>query len=360
MTKKRHIIVSVTNDLCTDQRVAKVCQFLVNQGFEVELVGRLLPNSWKMDVGYTTKRFRLLFNKGPLFYINYSIRLFFYLLFSKKAILLANDLDTLLPNYLVSKLKGSPIVYDSHEYFTEVPELIHRPKIQKIWESIEQTILPRIKSCYTVSESIAKAYQEKYAVDFKVVRNLPTQKTKDIPPRNSTIIYQGALNIGRGLEALITAMKNVNGSLIIAGSGDIEDKLKKQIRDLDLESKITFLGRLDSKALTEITKTAKIGVSLEEELGLNYTFALPNKLFDYIQARVPVLVYQLPEMKKIVKDYAVGEVLESHDPNVLAAKLNEMLISDQYETWIENCDKAAKILNWEKEQEVLKTIFDSI
>jgi hypothetical protein len=135
---KPKIIVSVTNDLVTDNRVDKVCRFLLNEGFEVLLVGRKLKTSLAMPQRpYATKRMKLLCTKGALFYAEYNLRLFFLLLFRKATHLLANDLDTLLANYLVSKMRRRALIYDSHELFTEVPELIHRPKIQRIWESIE-------------------------------------------------------------------------------------------------------------------------------------------------------------------------------------------------------------------------------
>lgn len=360
MVRNRYIIVSVTNDLCTDQRVAKVCQFLVDQGYKVTLVGRKLPSSWELMVPYTIKRFNLIFNKGPLFYLNYSIALFFYLLWARKAILLANDLDTLLPNFLISKIKGTPLVYDSHEYFTEVPELINRPVVQRIWESIERTILPQLKLCYTVSDSIAQAYEKKYGVRFKLVRNLPKEKAVVPIEKKNRIIYQGALNVGRGLEYLIETMQFVEGELIIAGSGDIEDRLRMMVNQYALDKKVRFVGRLNASDLFELTKTAKIGVSLEEELGLNYTYALPNKLFDYVQARVPVLVSSLPEMKRVTQRYGIGEIIYSHDPKEIAGALNGMLASNHYQKWVENCDQAARILNWENEQNVLREIFSSL
>ena len=139
MSKKR-IIVSVTNDLTTDQRVAKICNSLTDLNLEVILVGRILKKSIQINRNYSTKRFKLWFNKGPLFYANYNIRLFFFLLFTKTDFLWSNDLDTLLANHIISKWKSKKLIFDSHEYFTEVPELIDRPKVQKIWKRLEQKL----------------------------------------------------------------------------------------------------------------------------------------------------------------------------------------------------------------------------
>ncbi len=361
MKNQKHIIVSVTNDLNTDQRMVKVCTTLCEMGYEVTLIGREVKDSWALELkDYQQIRFKLKFNKGPLFYINYNIKLFFFLLKSTADIYLANDLDTLLSNYLASKFKKKVLVYDSHEYFTEVPELQNRKIVKSIWEKLESWMLPNIKYVYTVCDSIASVYNKKYFPRFRVIRNLPYYEENQNVTKEQTIIYQGALNVGRGLEQLITAMPHINANLQIVGSGDIENELKKLTQELQLTNKVFFLGRKSPNELKEITKRASLGVSLELPLGLNYTYALPNKLFDYIQARIPVLVSNLPEMKKIVNHYNVGRVLSQHNPKKIAEQINEMLVSDLYNNWVDNCDVAAKDLNWENEQKKLIALFQGI
>ncbi|TNF50590.1 MAG: glycosyltransferase, partial [Bacteroidetes bacterium] len=173
MSTNNRVVVSVTNDLVTDNRVDKVCTFLVSQGYKVLLVGRKRRKSPEMPRrDYATKRMRLLFEKGPFFYAEYNFRLFWFLLFRKVNVLVSNDLDTLLANYLAHKLKGGKLVYDSHEFYTEVPELVSRPGVRRIWLSIEKWIFPKLKLVYTVNESIADAYNERYGLLPKVVRNI--------------------------------------------------------------------------------------------------------------------------------------------------------------------------------------------
>ena len=367
------IIISVTNDLTTDQRVDKVCNSLINIGFDVLLIGRKLPNSLPLQLNYKTHRIKLFFNKGFLFYAEYNIRLFFYILFKKKEILLSNDLDTLLANYLISKIQNKKLVYDSHELFTEVPELVNRPKTQKIWRKLEKNILPKLKNTYTVCQSIADYYNKKYKTDFKVVRNIPVfsniqhkevinhalqPKTKDQIPK--IIIYQGALNKGRGIELMIKTMQYLdNCKFVIVGDGDISEELKTLVKYENLINEIEFLGKKTPSELKKITPQADLGISIEEDLGLNYHFALPNKIFDYIHANIPVLGSDLPEMKQIVSDYQVGEIIQNRNPEKLARQIQNIL-NKESDFWNKNLKKATLDLQWQKEEKQLKLIFKNL
>ena len=367
----RKIFVSVTNDLITDQRVFRTVDFLLENNFKVTLVGRKLqshyPNTHNNNL--RIKRFHLLFNKGSLFYLCYNIRLFFYLIFHQKDYLLANDLDTLLANFLASKLSKAVLVYDSHELFTQVPELIHRPKTQKKWEKIESRILPKIKYAYTVCQPIADYYHKKYGTDFKVVRNLPYYQSKpsgnnllsDFAQGRKIILYQGALNIGRGLEPLIDAIKLINSqvTLIIIGNGDIDEKLKAQVQSLSLEDSIYFLGRIPFKKLAGYTPQADLCVSLEQPgFGLSYEYSLPNKLFDYIQAEVPILGSNLSGIKSIINTYQIGKTTDNFSPQKLSDTIMSMIGNPtEIKKWKDNLQKAKKELCWENEKQILATFF---
>ncbi len=208
--KPRRVVLSVTNDILGDQRVDKVCHTLIKMGFEVLVVGRLRKNSPEITgKPYRTKRFRLLFDKGPLFYAEYNLRLFFYLLFVRCDILVAKDLDTLLPNTLVSKLRRKKLVYDSHEYFCGILEVIERPRVRKAWLAIERFCFPKLEHVITVSQSIADQYKQEYGKEVAVVRNIPrrenfpvteTRASLHLPEDKKIAVLQGTgLHRDRGV-----------------------------------------------------------------------------------------------------------------------------------------------------------------
>ena len=364
MPEKKRIIVSVTNDLVTDQRVHKVCSSLKNAGYNICLVGRKYRNSPILEKRqYETHRMKLLFHSGPLFYLNFNAALLWFLLWNKADIFLSNDLDTLPANFVAAKLKRKPLVYDSHEFFTEVPELVQRKNVQKIWQTLEALMLPKVTASYTVSEPIAEAYRKKYKIPMELIRNFPLYlpNEKERKKKENIIIYQGAINVHRGIEQMIEAMQYIEeANLWIIGGGDLEEEIEKQIEDQRLAEKVAFFGRKPFSELRELTSQATIGVSLEQQVGLNYTFALPNKLFDYIHAGLPVLASPLPEVKKIYAKHAVGLMVEKVEPKEIAKKINEMLNSDKMSEWKAACREAALQYNWQNEEMLLLQIFDNL
>lgn len=369
---KKNVIVSVTNDLATDARVENVCLLLAELNYHVLLVGRKLPNSLPIQgKPYTTKRFKLLFNKGPLFYAEYNLRLLFFLLFQPKAVLVANDLDTLLPNTIISRWKNTPLVYDSHEYYTGVPELEGRPRVQKIWKCIERYCIPKLKHCITVNQSIANLYSEEYGVEFKVVRNVPVVSPIEhkslaelrLPADKKIIILQGAgININRGAEELLQSMQYMEGYLLlIIGGGDVFEKLKTMRVDLGLQEKVQIMDKMPRNKMLSYTAAAHLGATLDKPLSTNYLLSLPNKIFDYIMAGIPVLSSDLIELKAIIEKYDIGVVTPSHNPQDIATAIENVLGNEEmYNRLKANTAKALTELNWDIEKKVLVDIYTQL
>jgi glycosyltransferase involved in cell wall biosynthesis len=355
----KRLIISVTNDLFGDQRVLKVAHSCHNNGYEVFVIGRKNKKSQPLDLPFKYKLFHLWFNRSALFFAEFNIRLFFVLLFSKVDILLSNDTDNLIANYLVSRIRRKKLVFDAHEIYPELPELAHRPKVKLIWEKIENWIFPHLKYCYTVCQPISDHYHKKYNINMKVVRNVPYyskysgKKLLDYSGKK-IILYQGALNIGRGLEWVIDAMPFVkNAVLVIIGDGIINSKLKERVNHLQLQEKVFFLGRIAGSELHQYTPSADLGLCLLENRGLNYYYSLPNRIFDYLHAGVPVLATDFPEINNIVKHYKTGILINHYEPEYLIGVLNDFF-AEEFDT--SHFNDIAKRFCWENEEKIVLEI----
>lgn len=360
---QKKIIFTVTNDLTYDQRMQRICSTLYTEGYDILLVGRQLQSSKPFDnQGFRTHRFRLLFNKGKLFYIEYNIRLFVWLLVQRFDIVCGIDLDSILPCYFVSVLRGKKCVYDAHELYSETPEVIRRPMIKKVWLAVEKFVVPKVKYRYTVSQSVADEFERRYNTKFELIRNLPVRvksekikvKSDERPSNNSPfiILYQGNLNEGRGLETAVEAMQYLeNAVLWIVGDGDLMQLLRGMVTDLKLEKKVIFHGFVKPKDLPAITQQAHVGLNIAEGKSLSYQYSLSNKTTDYIQSGLPQIFINFVEFERINDQYHVGLVINALKTEDLVAALKQILENETlYKTLKTNCLEAAKILNWDAEK----------
>jgi glycosyltransferase involved in cell wall biosynthesis len=368
MSGQLRVVVLVSNDLTTDQRVLKVCKTLHAWGHVPLLIGRLLPESLPLPVlPFRTKRMHLLFRRGPAFYSELSVRLFLKLLIIRCDVIHANDLDTLLPAYLISVIRRKKLIYDTHEYFTGVPELTNRPTIKRIWQGIERFIFPKLKQVMTVNGSIAGLYNTEYHTSLRIVRNIPMgkktepvllRKSLNLPEDRFIIILQGnGINVDRGAEEAVEMMSSLTDCLlIIAGSGDVIPQLTAQVNHSNLTEKVWFLQRMDYSKLMQITACCDLGLTLDKDTNINYRYSLPNKLFDYIHAGIPVLASDLVEVKKVVNGFQIGWIVSEVTPKNLVEAIQTIRGNEaQHTLFKSNCGKAAKELTWEREVESIKT-----
>lgn len=359
MTK---IICTVTNDLTYDQRMIRICTSLANASYEVLLVGRLREHSKPLkQQPFQQKRLKCFFDKGKFFYIEYNIRLFFFLLFQRFDIVNSIDLDTILPGFYISKIKSKLCIYDAHEYFTEVPEVVPRPTIQKIWKWVEKTTIPKLKYCYTVGDGLADLFQKEYKTTFKVIRNVPWQLDFKTTTKQSKkiLLYQGALNEGRGLEALIETMQYIeNAYLYLAGEGDLSKELRALAKEKKVIERVVFLGFIQPHELKSLTNRAYIGLNLLENKGLSYYYSLANKAFDYIQARKPSINMAFPEYTKLNEQFGAFHLIENLKTETLIEAIQQLLNDeDYYRSLVNKCDIASATLIWEEEEKKLLSIY---
>ncbi len=361
------IIISTTNDISTDNRVNKVTLLLLDLGYDVLWVGRKMKTSLPLDRLYRTHRMKLWFTKGAFFYAEFNIRLFFFLLFRKTDVLLSNDLDTLLANFLVSRLKQKELVYDTHEYFLGVPEIQDNKFAKGVWTSIERWIFPQLKTVFTVNNSIATLYDKDYGIKPKVFRNISpvhipnhvkSRTELGLPTDKKIVINQGSgMNVDRGIEEALEAVIELEDTvLLLVGSGDVIPQLKEIAKNKKVEDKVIFVDRVPYQELLQYTLNADVGISLDKDTNINYRFSLPNKLFDYIHCGIPVVCSNVIEVKSIVDKYAIGISIEDVNLNSIANAVQEVLGRGK-EFYKEPLFKASQQLTWDREKGVVQDVY---
>ena len=359
------IYFTVTNDLNFDQRMMRICTSLSNKGYRVVLIGRKKPDSPTCtQQPYEQLRIRCLFNKGLLFYAEYNFRLFWLLLFKKMDVVCAIDLDTILPCLLVSIIRNKKRVFDAHELFCEMKEVVSRKWVFKTWKLLERLTVPRFRHGYTVNQPLADAYEKMYQIRLSVIRNMPWRtslSTDTIAEREDFILYQGAVNEGRCFETLIPAMKEVDCTLIVCGEGNFMQQARQITSALDLEKKIIFKGMIAPEQLKSYTVKAKIGLTLFEKESNNNYLSLANRYFDYIQACTPQLAMNYPAYRELNQIHHTGVLIDDTSSKSIAEGLN-LLLNDKklWQDLHNNCNKAAKEFCWEKEEIKLISFYQQL
>ncbi len=258
----------------------RTCTVLQDAGHQVLLVGRKRNESQPLiERNFQQKRLPCWSQKGKLFYAEYNIRLFFFLLICKTDALGTVDLDTALPARALKPLKKWRWIIDAHEWFPHVPEVARRPIIQKFWLWVEALVIPVADQVYTVGKAIADELQMSYKRPVRVVRNAPFLR-ENIPsldpkiykqlPQEPFILYQGALNEGRGLERLLRVLAQTSFHLVIAGDGEMLGALKQEASQLGIAKRVHFLGFIAPSDLPGLTRMARVGYNVSEPVSRSY------------------------------------------------------------------------------------------
>ncbi len=357
------IYFTVTTDLSYDQRMIRICTSLADAGYGVTLVGRKINSSIPLlTQPYNQKRINCLFENGKLFYAEYNTRLFFYLLFKKMDGICAIDLDSILPCYYISKIKKIKRIYDAHELFCEMKEVMSRPKIYKIWKWVERKTVPHFTHGYTVNKPIADEFNKMYGCNYEVIRSIAIyQPFLQQQKKEKYILYQGAVNEGRSFETLIPAMQWINVPLYICGNGNFMQQAIKLAEQYQVTEKILFKGMLSPQLLRTYASQAYIGITLFEHKGLSNYYSLANRFFDYIHAAVPQLCVNYPAYRQINNLYHVAVLIDDLSPENIARNINEMLSDEAgWKVYKTNCIEAGKVLNWQNEEKKLLLFYKEI
>jgi glycosyltransferase involved in cell wall biosynthesis len=357
------IICTVTNDLVYDQRMIRICNAL-SKNYEVELIGRLKKDSPQLiSQSFQQKRLKIWAQSGKWFYVEYNIRLFLYLLFAPCTVICAIDLDTILPVLWASKLKKVKRVYDAHELFCEMEEIVNRPKIYRLWKKIEQYAVPKFKHGYTIGKYYAAEFKLMYDVTYELVRNATLFKDgiKQTAPFDSYILYQGAVNEGRCFEYLIPAMQMVNSKLILCGDGNYFDQTKALIEKCQLEHKVVMKGYVAPQDLKNYTNNASIGITLFSDTGKSNYLSLANRFFDYMHSGVPQIALNYPEYNAINAEFEIAVLIDEPSSVNIANAINDLLNNqDKHEQLSTNALKCSKKYCWQEEEKSLLNFYSQL
>ncbi len=281
----------------------------------------------------------------------------------------AHDAAMLLPGIIGARLTGALLVYDSHELATSVP---YR---DRAWAwfvaAIERAVVPRCSAVITVSDGIARRLRTRYrlAVEPTVVRNVSELQIAGrgglrlrmgLDAHTPLVLHQGAPAPARGCEVLVDAVARLEG-VHLAFLGDAEDgyadELRAAVRDRGVANRVRLFGSVPLAELLAHTAEADVGVTLLQDTCENHRLALPNKLFEYIAAGVPVVAGALEETRRVVEGHGVGWCSPPEDPEALAQVLGLALPQGRDPALKERLHEAAQELCWGREQHRLLGLY---
>ncbi len=369
---KKSVFIAFLGNAYVDSRIINLTDSLESDGYRVSVT----CFDW---TGWQGEGLRDNFNLYPLkkssfslfFYLKFAFRLIFNLLRSGASIYFAEDIYTLPFVYVIAKIKGKKVYYNSRELYAFLGGLRNKKKLQSVIYKIEKIFIRRVDLVLVTGEMDADFIRDFYKVDnIVVIRNIPLykkaadkidyRKKLNLPDDSILLLYQGVILEGRGLSLIFEAMTAIKETeLIILGDGPFREHYLKMAEEMGLKNRIHPMGMIGQEELINYTAGADIGMALIENISVSYYHALPNKLFEYIMAELPVLSCALPQMKKIVEEYNTGRSIDLERENIVKDTLSEMLADKNLlERYKKNCRKASEVLNWQEEYKRAKgTLF---
>jgi glycosyltransferase involved in cell wall biosynthesis len=363
----KNVLVIVFNNFTNDNRVLKESLSLKKQGYNVQVLAlhkKSLKEYEEID-GIKVHRIKLVTKRLPkVFYIQLiKITELIIKIVSKYRnvdIIHCNDLDTLPVGYIIKMLNRckSKIVYDAHEYETE-----RKPK-QKFWKKrllqfVEGFFIKSADTVFSVSNSIANEYVRLYKIKKPIlILNCPPYNItkKDIFRKNLSIrkeqrifLYQGGFQPNRGIEMILetfAGLEDQKNVIVFMGNGNLHGLIDDYAQK---NENIYLVPSVSPNELMDYTSSADVGLLLYEDSCLNHRYCLPNKLFEYIMAKIPIVINDLPEVKKVVTYEKIGWVLKRYDADCLKDIISKIQENKLYEMKI-NCENTSEKYCWEKQE----------
>lgn len=399
---KKRVTMFVWNDFTTDARVLRSCLALQEEGYQVLLVSllgkqeRIEKHVSGFEIISVSAEFKfyhvgiflmlLILNWFIQPVIAISLMLVIFIIFKtklrfliRKLILIlkmtyiglqkktdvyhANDLNTLPQAIFCAKLKRKKLIFDSHEVNTS-----RSGYNSKIFKVIEKRLIYFPDCVIHENKTRAMHFKRIYGFYPEVIYNYPVfQDVKASPLHHQLglketepiLLYQGGIQVGRGLDKLLEAVKEIRrGIVVFIGDGKLKSFLIQESERLGIQERVKFLPKVPLEELPKYTINAYLGFQLLNNTCFNHYSAASNKLFEYIMAGVPVIACSFPEIKKVILEEDVGILVESHNPKSIARGVNFLLDNPEYREYLsENALQARFHYTWELEKKKLLLIY---
>ena len=366
------IAIGFLGNIYFDTRTFNLFNTLKDKGHDVTFIGF----DWLTDDFQSIEQGKISVTKlhkgkiSILFYLRFFLSQIKSYLKTNADIYFAGDFFSLPASVIAAKIRRARVYYDSREIYSELPSLENRKNLKKFFKMVEGIFIKKTDCIFTTGEMDSEYIEKLYSLKRTyLLRNLPLINKSispinyrvefNIPEDNFVILYQGIIVDGRGIETYFKVVKKMeNLCIVILGGGEHIEKYKSLSEDMKINDRVFFAGKISQDKLLNYTAGALAGLSLIDDISINNHYALPNKLFEYVMSRLPVIVSDLPQMKKVVLEYDIGAVIKESNEDELIEVLN-IWINDQslYKTKKENCIKASATLNWETEFENIYYLF---
>ncbi len=373
----------VLNNFTHDARVHKEAKTLASAGYDVTVFALWQEGLEKYEKrsGYHIKRLQVYarHKQGGLLtpllkYISFVVQMWKQTARQSIQAYHAHDEKPLPLTWLLARRDKASLIYDAHEFETgrhfdnsRLSGIYHR-----MWAWPERLFIRKADAVITVSKSIAGQLSLLYRISQPtVIMNCPEKQVVQkpislhrklgIPSNYKIVMYQGGVTKGRGIEQFLEAIQllpNVAG--IVLGNGPLLTTLRSQVREGKWQH-VFLPGRVPLNDLLNYTSAADIGVVLTQNTCLNHYYSLPNKLFEYMQAGIPIVGSDLQEIARIIQEYKVGATVNPDDPKDIANALRYLLDNPKQYAQIKiNTISAATIFNWENESIKLLQIYQKL
>ncbi len=364
------VLIVVSSDPRYDSRSRRYLSSLLDAGFKAKLVG--ISTDGKVNEADGIVCLPVMPGSGKKFFLRFYRKLIPFVREMNSRIILAGDLFS-LPVAVINKRRFSTrerptyLIYDSKELYQDLPSIRKKKTSSIFWGLVEKSAFRYVDRSMAVNQSIAAILGAKWHTKPTVVMNVPEpgKAVKIVEKQFNRIqlVYSGGLQPGRGLFNLIRLLSLLpeKYELKFLGEGQLRTDLEHLSSTLKVSERVHFVGQVETHRVIGELSNAHVGLCLIENAGLSYFHSLPNKLFQYVGAGLPVLASDFPDMGDIIRKFRIGQVVDPTDIEAAAARVIEMT-SDKgnYLQLTQNCIEAAKILNWEIEKEKFLTLVRSL